>query len=264
VQQPDAAPASHAPTGPRGKVLGGLSAAWVQAGWTARRLLRGRMLWVAAVFTLGPILFTVAMAESRRPVRWDELFAAMMLLTAIVPPLFAASTTADEIEDRTYTYLWSRPLPRWSVLAGKLIATVPMTAAVLCLTMLICFQLGRGSVSPTFPWPESALAHALGALALASLGLSMASCGISVLMPRHGLGVTYAYLLALDAPLAAMPFSIANLSITHHILTVAGVQQGGSTGSVGVSIIWLLGIGGFWFAIALRRISASEFSAGDS
>lgn len=248
----------------RGKVLGGWTAAWVQAGWTVRRLLRGRMLYVAGFFALGPILFTVMVSESGQPVRWERLFATMVVLTAIVPPLFAASTTADEIEDRTYTYLWSRPLPRWSVLAGKLLATAPMTAAVLCLTMLICYQLGRGSVSPSFPWPEQALPRALGALGLASVGLSMVSSGISVLLPRHGLGVAYAYLLALDAPLAAMPFSISNLSITHHIIEVAGVEQGTAASSIAVSIAWLLGIGAFWFAIALRRITVSEFSAGES
>lgn len=246
-----------------GRVLSGWTASWLQAGWSARRLWRGRMLWVAVFFALAPVLLTIVMSESQQGVRWSVLFGTIIVLTGIVPPLFAASTTADELEDHTYTYLWSRPLPRWSVLAGKLMATAPFAAVLLCLTLLLCYELGRRSASPVDPWPASALPRALGALALAAVGISMVSGSIAVLMPRHGLGVTYAYLLALDAPLAVMPFSIANLSITHHIVIIAGAAEDLPAGSPGASILWLLGIGGVWLAVALVRLARSEFSTGE-
>jgi hypothetical protein len=92
----------------------------------------------------------------------------------------------------------------------------------------------------------------------------MVSAGIAALLPRHGLGVAYAYLLGLDGSVAAMPFSIANLSITHHVLVVAGVGHGTPSGSTGAAVLWLLAIGSAWLVIALVRVSRSEFSSSDT
>lgn len=245
----------------KGSVLSGWSAAWVQAAWTIRRLRRGRMLWVAGFFALGPIAFALLVVQSGRTVKWDDLFAPLLLLTGIVPPLLTAATTADEIEDRTFTYLWSRPLPRWSVLVGKLLAAIPLSMAILCLTTVICYQLAQRGVSPVDPWPALALPRALGAVSLAALSLSLVSGGIAILMPRHGLAVAYAYLLVLDLPLSAMPFSIAKLSVTHHILILGGASPSEATGSPGASAIWLLTIGALWLALGLWRLSRSEFSS---
>ncbi|HTE49819.1 MAG TPA: ABC transporter permease subunit [Kofleriaceae bacterium] len=246
-----------------GNVLGGLAATWLQGGWTARRLLRGRMLWVAAFFALGPIAFTVLIVQSGHTARWEELFAPLALLCGLVPPLFTASTMAEEIEDRTYTYLWSRPLPRWTVLIGKLVATVPVAAVLLSLTALICYQLGQRGISPDHPWPSAAAGRAVGAVALAALALSMVAGGLAVMMPRHGLGVAYAYLLVLDLPLGLMPFSIANLSMSHHIQTLGGVRGTDPNASIGAAVLWLVGIGLFWLILGLWRISKSEFASGE-
>jgi ABC-type transport system involved in multi-copper enzyme maturation permease subunit len=248
---------------PGGQVLSGWAAAWLQAGWSARRLVRGRVVWVACAFALGPIGVAIALDQSGRTAEWDTLFRPLRLLCAIVVPLFAATATADEIEERTYTYLWSRPLPRWSVLVGKLWAAAPIAAALLCVAALVSFQLGRGAMSPQDPWPATALPRALAAVSLAALALSMVSAGIAVLTPRHGLGVAYAYLVVLDFPVGAMPFSIANLSTSHHILVVGGLVSPGADGSAAASVVWLLGIGLFWLLIGLWRISRSEFAGAE-
>lgn len=248
--------------GGRGRVLGGWPAAVVQAVWSVRRLVRGRMLWVAAFFALGPIAFTLLVVQSGRTLQWDELFAPFLLLCGIVPPLFMASMMAEEIEDRTYTYLWSRPLPRWSVLLGKLLAAVPLAAAVLCGAIAICYQIGVGGASLGDPWPAMALARGLGAGLAAAVVLSMVSGGIAILMPRHGIGVSYAYLLVLDLPLGIMPFSIAKLSVTHHLVAIAGAHET-STTSIGGSVLWMVGIGSFWLGLGLWRLARAEFSSGE-
>lgn len=240
-------------------VLSGWSASWLQAGWTLRRIARGRILWVAAFFALGPIVFALLVVGSGHSVKWDNLFAPLLLLAGIVPPLFSAAMISDEFEDRTFTYLWSRPFPRWSVLIGKLIATVPIAAVVLCVTTLLCYQIGERGMSADTPWSATALPRALGAAAMAALALSMVSGGIAVLMPRHGLGVAYAYMLVLDAPLGAMPFSIARLSMTYHLAVLGGLKEPEAGTAVG-STAWLLGIGLFWLLLGLWRIARSEFS----
>ena len=245
-------------------VMSGWSALTVQAGWTVRRLVRGRLLWVALLFALGPVAFTFLVVQFGRAARWEVLFPPLLLLVRIVAPLLSAALIADEFEDRTFTYLWSRPLPRWSVLAGKLLGTVPVSVALMCIVTIICYQLGARGAVPAAPWPELALPRALGAVSLSALALALAGGGIAVLVPRHGLGVGYAYVLVLDTSLGAMPFSIQRLSISFHADVLGGLEPPGETATAGASAAWLVGIGLFWLALALWRLARSEFAVGDS
>jgi len=64
----------------------------------------------------------------------------------------------------------------------------------------------------------------------------------------------------LDLPLGTMPFSLANLSLSHHIRIVGGLDRSGSATS---SAIWLLGIGLAWLIVGLWRISRSEFATSE-
>ncbi len=244
-------------------VMSGWSAVAVQARWTLRRLLRGRLLWVALLFALGPAAFTFLVVQFGRAARWEVLFPPVLLLVRIVAPLLSAALIADEFEERTFTYLWSRPLPRWSVLAGKLFGTVPVSVALLCITTIVCYQLGVRGAVPEAPWPALALPRALGAVSLSALALALVAGGIAVLVPRHGLGVAYAYVLVLDTSLGAMPFSIQRLSISFHADVLGGLEPPGEAASPGVSAIWLAGIGLFWLVLALWRLSRSEFTVGD-
>jgi len=246
---------------------GGVLSAWAatrtQAAWTLRRLLRGRMLWVALLFALGPISFTIVVVQFGRATRWDDIFPPLLLLTRIVAPLLSAALIADEFEERTFTYLWSRPLPRWSVVAGKLIGTVPVTVALLCLVTIVCYLVGVRGAAPQAPWPPLALPRALAAVSLSAFSLALVAGGIAVLVPRHGLGVAYAYVLVLDTSMGAMPFSIQRLSVTFNADVLGGLQPPGETATAGASAAWLVGIGLFWLVLALWRLSRSEFAVGD-
>jgi ABC-type transport system involved in multi-copper enzyme maturation permease subunit len=241
--------------------VSGWTAAGVQAGWTFRRLLRGRLLWVAGFFALGPMAFAAVVVQSGHTVKWSDLVATLLLLARVVAPLLSASLIADEFEQKTFTYLWSRPFPRWSVLVGKLVATVPVSVAILCAATLICFQLGQRGADT--PWQAMALARGLGTVSLAAVSLALVSAGIAVLMPRHGLGVAYAYVLVLDLSLGAMPFSIAKLSISYHVQVLGALAPPGEAGPAAVSAAWLLGIGLVWLIVGLWRLGRSEFASSE-
>jgi ABC-type transport system involved in multi-copper enzyme maturation permease subunit len=62
---------------------------------------------------------------------------------------------ADEVEDKTITYLFTRPIPRGAVMAGKFLAYLVCTVmVVLPSVMLVYFlivPLGGGSIASTFP-----------------------------------------------------------------------------------------------------------------
>src|SRR5215468_9593487 len=133
-------------------------------GVTLKRLTRGKALWIAAVLAALPVVLAAVLAARGRPASPSELFAPTMLLFAVLPALLVGASVGEEIEDRTSTYLWSRPIARWAVLAGAIAGSAPSVAA------------------------------ALG-LAAGATATSLVVAGIAVVVPRHGMALTIAYML---------------------------------------------------------------------
>lgn len=77
----------------------------------------------------------------------------MLFLRFIVPILgvfYGTALMADEIEDKTITYLFTRPIPRGAVLVGKYLAYVACTwLVVLPSVMLVYFMLIRFAEIPS-------------------------------------------------------------------------------------------------------------------
>src|SRR5687767_14430638 len=118
------------------------SALFTLAGVTFKRLLRGRAVWVVLVIACLPLLFASA-TRSR-----DSIIAVTFLVMCILPPVFVASTIGEEIEERTSSYLWSRPLPRWTLLVGKLLALAPVASALVAGTWFLSMQIGTDTPPP--------------------------------------------------------------------------------------------------------------------
>jgi ABC-type transport system involved in multi-copper enzyme maturation permease subunit len=216
--------------------------------------VRGKTIWVAWIFAILPILLALTMEKAGKPLDWRELFPFLVMLSGVLAPLFMASALAEEIEDKTFTYLWSRPIPRWSVVIGKLLASIPIAGGIMCGSVAVCFFFSVGGSSDM-------LLRALAASVAGTTAICMVSSGFAILVPRAGMAVTYGYILVLDLPIGAMPFSLRNLSVTHQIREVAGV--GGEDKGAAIALAWMAGIGGFWLAIAFWRLLRAEFSTGD-
>jgi hypothetical protein len=80
----------------------------------------------------------------------------MLFLRFAIPILgvfYGTALMADEVEDKTITYLFTRPVPRGAVLMGKYLAYLACTSlVVLPAVMLVYFLLLRPSEIPaTFP-----------------------------------------------------------------------------------------------------------------
>jgi ABC-type transport system involved in multi-copper enzyme maturation permease subunit len=216
-------------------------------GLTWKRVLRGRLLWVAAVIGIVPVLFGALLTlGGRHRGLADELLMLQMLVLAVLPPMFIAGSIGEEIEDRTITYLWSRPIPRWAVLVGKLLALAPI-AMVLVVTS---WQIACALVLDSMPSPRS---HA--ALAGAALVVSAIATGIAVLVPRYGMTLTIGYMLA-DFWIGIIPRSIHNFSVLHHVTSISFPSPEG--GDPVAAVIWLAVIGAGWLGLGLWRIRRLE------
>ncbi len=211
---------------------------------TVRRMLRGRALWVCAAIALLPVAYAAVMQSHGRH-RLEEAYYIELLLLGVLPPAFIASSIGEEIEDRTTTYLWSRPLARWTMPIGKLIGLAP----VVVLLMLTSWWLTVEIMIRRSPPVDTLLG-----LAAASLATSMISAGIAMLMPKHGMALTIVYMLS-NVPIGEIPASIQIASVTHQANLIArfDADATASTGATAMAIV-----AGLWLAVGLWRIQRLE------
>jgi len=182
--------ASPARTGP----------SFVAAALRVFDLSLGQMLWsrrtvflalvVGAPLAVG-VLFRVLEAFGIGPrvgqnlVSGTTVFGGMMwllYLRFIVPVLgvfYGTALVADEVEDKTITYLFVRPVPRSAVLAGKYLAYLATTVCVVLPSVVLLFFLvvpmGKGSLAAAFP--DLLVDLGLLALGLAAYGAVFAFIG---------------------------------------------------------------------------------------
>ena len=231
----------------RNAVPGSLSTVWTLAGVTLRRLARGKAMWVALLFAALPVAYAVVVRSGERHLRESskDLFTVSTLLLAIVPAMFVSASIGEEIEERTSTYLWSRPIARWAVLAAKLCALTPIVIALVV----------GGWAAGTAIWTGAApsLMSCVG-LAAGCIATSLVVGGIATLVPRHSMALSIGYMLA-DLFFGGLPFSLQQLSVSYQTRTLAGMT---SHPAILGPVIALALIAGAWSAIALARIRRLE------
>ncbi|MDB4962031.1 MAG: hypothetical protein JWP01_2030 [Myxococcales bacterium] len=235
------------------KIPSALASTTTMAGLTWKRLLRGRALWVSCLIAALPVLYAAARrrfgGDSDPSEMGAELFTFQVLILALLAPMFVGASIAEEIEERTTTYLWSRPLPRWSVLAGKLLALVPVTAAIVLASWMASAWLSWSALPPT----RTILAIGGGALAM-----SMVATGIATLAPKHGMALTIVYMLFFDFPIGVLPATFQELSIGHHVRVLSGLRTPFDAGTPLSATIGLIVVGGLWGLIGALRVRRLE------
>ena len=219
------------------------------AALTWRRTSRSRTLLVAGPLAALPLIQGAVMRAVPELARldaaevWRALMVPELLLLAVLCPLFAAASLGDEIESGTMTYLWARPVPRWTIAAGKLAALTPLVAALLVGSAVAAMMVARNTWPPTM---------GLVALAVGAVAVSIAATGIAMLSPRHSLAAPMAYLLFVDLPVGELPVSLMQLSMTHQLRQLA------AGAGVGTALSWLAGLVALWTLIGLWRLKNFE------
>lgn len=161
--------------------------------WSRRTIFMaivvGAPLLVALVMRIIQMLGFQALTINGRAVEPDSMFGVLiwaLYLRVIVPVLgvfYGTSLIADEVEDKTITYLFTRPVRRSAILVGKYIAYLACTTlVVLPSIMLVYFLLVPfAQIGASF----RALLIDLGLLAigLAAYGAVFALVGVVVKRP---------------------------------------------------------------------------------
>jgi hypothetical protein len=215
-------------------------------GVTWRRVLRGRALWVSVVLALLPTLMAIAMSVAGEREVLEPIAVITLFVMALLPPVFVAGSLGEEIEDRTTTYLWSRPIGRWTIVVGKLLALAPLAMALIALAWVVAAQVGTGEL----PTAQSTLAFAAGAAAISAM-----AAGIGTLVPKHGMALSIVYIVIVDNVVGEIPASVQSISIMRQVRLLAGFYDGTSLTEPAITMAIIASV---WLAIGFWRIRRLE------
>jgi ABC-type transport system involved in multi-copper enzyme maturation permease subunit len=163
-------------------------------------LVGGPVLLAAIVRALSIAVPTSSLRINGAVVGGPAIFGMMIWLLYvrfIVPVLgvfYGTALIADEVDDKTITYLFTRPIPRGSVLVGKYLAYLGCTVLLILPSVILVYflivPLGGGSIGQAFP----SLLTDLGMLAagLASYGAVFAFVGARLKRPLV-IGLVFAF-----------------------------------------------------------------------
>jgi ABC-2 type transport system permease protein len=147
------------------------------------------------------------------------LFIWLLYLRFIIPVLgvfYGTSLVADEVEDKTITYLFTRPIARGAVVVGKYLAYLAATVLVVLPSVMVLYFLvvptGGGSLAAAFPALVKDLA--LLGLGLAVYGALFAWVGSQFKYPLVT-GLVFAF--GWEQGIMLIPGYLKRLTIAYYI-----------------------------------------------
>ncbi len=248
--------------------------------WSKRTIFMmlavGAPIVIAIIFRVIDAAGAAALRVNGQPVSGSLMFGGMiwlLYLRFIVPVLgtfYGTALIADEVEDRTITYLFTRPIPRGAILIGKylayLVCAVLVVLPSVMATYLLMTPIGGGSIGETFPMLLTDLG--ILALGLAVYGAVFALIGARVPKPLvTGLVVVFGWeQVALLIPGYLRRFTVAYYlqSLVPHAMpqddTASALQSLLSEPPPATSsVLWLLGILVVALWLAARTVQTREY-----
>ena len=194
--------------------------------WSRRSVFLGVLLGGPVVMALGLRLVWMlrpgVMQVNGAPVAGNAIFGAMIwiLFIKIIVPLlgvfYGTSLIADEVDDKTITYLFTRPIPRRAVLIGKYLAYLACTILLVLPSVMLVFFLvvpiGSSSIAEGFP--SLLTDFAMLAVGLAAYGAVFALVGTRVKRPLI-VGLVYAF--GWEPAVVLFPGYLKRLTVAYYL-----------------------------------------------
>ena len=182
---------------------------------------------------------------------------------------YGTSLIADEVEDKTITYLFTRPIRKGSVLLGKYLAYLACTIFVVLPSVVIVYLAivpMRGSLGASFIDLLKDLA--LLAIGLASYGAVFAFIGARYKRP---LMVGLIFVFGWEQVALAFPGYLRRFTVAYYLQAlvphampsdnVLSLIQGifRENPSLGASLFWLFAISGLFLWLAAASVERKEY-----
>ncbi len=250
----------------------------------------GEMLWsrrtiFMALVVGGPVLLALifrvieslgmpALRVNGARVAGSSIFGVMiwmLYIRFIVPVLgvfYGTALMADEVEDKTLTYLFTRPIPRSAVLLGKYLAYLACTTLVVLPSVMLTYFLvvPLADVGGTFR--SLVLDLAILALGLAVYGAVFAFVGTWLKRPLV-VGLVFAF--GWEQIAMALPGYLRQFTVAHYLQALVphalpsdnalSVLQSffRQAPPVATSLVWLLAILAGFLWLAMRLVARREY-----
>jgi len=200
------------------------SATWLLFVTHLPRLLRSRRTLLVLVVSLLPALIallvtSVAIKRPPSPGAVATMGGWILLMQVVVPLtslVMGSAAVAEEVEDRTLTYLFTRPMPRAALLLGRWAAIAIVLTAILALAtglFLAAASRARGDgpgLDAGVIWPL-ATAILAGGLAYSALAAALGA------FVKHPILIGLGYAFAVEGFLANLPGKNQMLTLQHHL-----------------------------------------------
>ena len=177
----------------------------------------------------------------------------LLFLRFAVPVLgvwYGTSLIADEVEEKTITYLFVRPIRRGTVIVGKYLAYLACTSIVMLgAVMLVYVAIVMRSAFPE----DVSLARALAVLALglAAYGALFAFMGASLRRPLVS-GLVFAF--GWEQVALVLPGYLRRFTLAYHLDSVFRDSPTATT-----SLFWLLAVTVGCLLLATRAVERREY-----
>lgn len=201
--------------------------AWLQM----REILAGKKVWLAALLAAFPVALSLVI---QRAGGWSDLdpevatygppiylFLLHPTLTgALLSLLYGTAIVNADIERKTVTYLFTRPLAKWKIVAAKYAAVSGFLALPTTLSLLASWAILGGPGG----------ARLLGGLELATLGGTLAYTAvftaIGAIFRNRPLVVGILYAFVVEGVLSFLPALINTITVTYYLRSVVSRSIG--------------------------------------
>ena len=189
----------------------------------------------------------------------------------VLAVFYGTSLMADEVEDKTITYLFSRPIPRGAVLLGKYLAYVVCTVAVVLPSVVLVYLLilSRPGSSLAGGFMDLVKDLVVIVLGLAAYGAVFAWVGAQFKRP---LLTGLAFVFAWEPAMLVIPGYLRRFTVAYYLqgLVPQAMPTDDSTvslltslfrefPSVGTSLSWLVIITATTLWLAMRTVTRREY-----
>lgn len=220
---------------------------WLFARTQLVRSLAPRRSWLVYAFTLLPSLIALLIVTHARRVNAEGIatnlswFLYLQVVVPLVTLLQGQAVISREVEDRTITYPFSRPIARPAMFLGRslgaLLFTLLLLLAGAALLLLVAAQ-GTGGKAPGpehFPLAplleDGVVLPLLAAVALGAVAYTLIFAALGV-FTKHPMILGLAYTFALEGFFANLPGSNQALAIQYYLRSWIAAKGGDIWGRI--------------------------------
>ena len=244
-----------------------------------QQLLRARRTLIFVLAALFPpivaVLFAILRSIPRLHINFTgfDFFSQMMLVfylqffLILVALFYGTALINSEVEDRTITYLLLRPIPKPTLVLGKYVTYLLVSASLLVPSVALTYLIleisdglaGIGRHLPYLMWDVAVIL-----LGTAAYGAVFAFLGIALKRPVM-VGLFFAVLW--EWPITFVPGRFGKFTVLHYLLSLfphSTVQRGiqtlfGSPSSRPLAVVTLLAIAAAFLFLSMELFRRREY-----